>query len=239
MVENGTLMIVGGGITPGMLKRFINEAGGPDQPIIIVPTAIGRGAETYAQRFMTVLTKAGAKNLSIVHASTPDQAVQPELLARIKKAKGVWFTGGRQWRIVDGFLDTAAANAFHDVLKRGGVIGGSSAGATIQGDYLVRGNPLGNWEMMAEGYERGFAFIPGVAIDQHFSQRNRFKDMELLKRTFPQVIGFGIDEMTAVVVKGHQMEVIGRNKVAVYDRPKSIDDKTDVTQYTKLKVGDR
>ncbi len=239
IVKKGTLIIVGGGTTGPMLKRFIKAAGGPDQPIVIVPTAIGSRAQAYAINMTRTFKGAGATNVSIVHATLDQKQTHPQLLKTLAKAKGVWFTGGRQWRLVDSYLDTKVEKAFHDVLARGGVIGGSSAGATIQGDYLVRGNPLGNREMMSEGYERGFAFLPGVTVDQHFTQRNRFKDLELFKKTFPQIIALGIDEFTAVVVSGHTMEVIGRHKVAVYDRPKSIDDKTAVTQYTKLKVGDR
>ena len=104
------------------------------------------------------------------------------------------------------------------MLRRGGVIGGTSAGATIQGEYLVRGNPLGNQDMMAEGYEQGFGFLPGVAIDQHFSQRDRFDDMTELRKTHPQLVGIGIDESTALIMSGTTMEVVGQNSVAVYDR---------------------
>src|SRR5205823_10371724 len=98
----------------------------------------------------------------------------------LREAKGVWFSGGRQWRFVDAYEGTLCEKLFHDVLKRGGAIGGSSAGATIQGAYLCRGNPLGNLDIMAEGYERGFGFLPGTAIDQHFFKRNRLGDMQNL-----------------------------------------------------------
>ena len=67
----------------------------------------------------------------------------------------------------------AAGLNFRDVLNRGGIIGGSSAGASIQAEFMVRGHPLGNQVMMAEGYLRGFNFLPGVAIDQHLTQRER------------------------------------------------------------------
>ena len=83
------------------------------------------------------------------------------------------------------------------------------AGATIQAQYLVRGSVLGNTEMMAEGYERGLAFLPGAAVDQHFTQRKRQPDMELLKRTYPQLLGLGIDEGTAAVIRGSKLEVLG------------------------------
>ena len=102
-------------------------------------------------------------------------------------------------------------NCFEMCLRRGGVIGGSSAGATIQGEFLVRGHPLGNSVMMAEGYERGFAFLPGMAIDQHFSQRDRLPDLLPVIRRHPKMLGVGIDEGTAIVVTGTRVEVIGQH----------------------------
>ena len=136
----------------------------------------------------------------------------------LKEARGIWFGGGRQWRFVDAYEGTKAVAAFHDVLRRGGVIGGGSAGATIQGDYLVRGSPLGNEEMMAAGYERGFAFLPGTAIDQHFAQRKRFADLSKVVAAFPQLLGIGLDEGTAIIVQGHLAEVMGPNEVHFFDR---------------------
>jgi cyanophycinase-like exopeptidase len=72
--------------------------------------------------------------------------------------------------------------------------------------------------MMAEGYERGLGFLKGVAIDQHFFKRKRLADMNALMAVYPQLLGIGIDEGTALVVRGEVMEVVGRSKVAVYDR---------------------
>jgi hypothetical protein len=90
----------------------------------------------------------------------------------LKEARGVWFNGGRQWRFVDAYMGTQAEELFQGVLRRGGVIGGSSAGASIQSQYMPRGSPLGNEDMLADGYERGLGFLPGTAIDQHFTQRH-------------------------------------------------------------------
>ncbi len=95
------------------------------------------------------------------------------------------------------------------------MIGGSSAGATIQGDYLARGNPLGNLDIMAAGYEKGLGFLPGVAIDQHFSQRNRLPQLKSLVLRYPQFLGIGIDESTAIYVKPSEIEVIGASYVIV------------------------
>ena len=117
------------------------------------------------------------------------------------------------------------------------MIGGTSAGATIQGGYLVRGNPLGNAEMMAEGYERGFGFLPGVAIDQHFTQRDRLKDLVHLKKMHPELIGIGIDESTALIVQGSTIEVVGQHQVTVFDHDAT--HTTPTEDYAILKTGER
>src|SRR6185503_4042572 len=83
----------------------------------------------------------------------------------------------------------------------------------------------------------GFRFLPGVAIDQHFTQRNRLSDMLKLKRTFPSLLGLGIDESTAVIVQGHQMEVVGKHQVAVFDR--TVDSEPAERPYQALAPGDR
>jgi cyanophycinase len=232
----GTLVIVGGGGTPkDALTRFIEAAGGVDAHIGIVSTALD-DVPPEKPGELTMLTRAGCKNVRILHAATVEAAADPKFIASIKECKGIWFSGGRQWRFVDSYLDTPAEKAFHEVLKAGGVIGGSSAGATIQGDYLVRGSPLGNFEMMSEGYERGHAFMRSTAIDQHFTQRNRFKDMEAVKKAFPQLLGLGIDETTAVIVTGYDMQVVGKNNVYVYDKDKPAEGEA---AYTKLAAGDK
>jgi cyanophycinase len=129
----------------------------------------------------------------------------------LTRAGGIWFGGGRQWRFVDAYEGTAALELFRDVLRRGGVIGGSSAGASIQAEYMVRGSPLGNLEMMAEGYERGFGFLPGTAVDQHFTQRNRHPDLKAVVTAHPQLLGIGLDEGCAILVRGEIAEVLGKN----------------------------
>ena len=112
---------------------------------------------------------------------------------------------------------------------------GSSAGASIQAEYMVRGNPLGNQEMMAEGYEQGFGFLRGVAIDQHFTGRNRFADMSSLMQHFPQLLGIGIDGGTAIIVEGSTANVVGKGSVHFYDADAhSPDDERD---YQSVKAG--
>jgi cyanophycinase len=221
-VPHGTLVIGGGGgMTKEIWQRFLALAGGLDARIVFIPTAQDNPLKADPAEYR-LLKKMGATNVKVLHARSRDEAEAPAFLAALRQAKGVWFTGGRQWRLVDAYQGTAAEKEFHAVLERGGVIGGSSAGASIQAGYMVRGDPLGNTKMMAEGYERGLGFLPGVAIDQHFFARKRTADMTDVMARYPQLLGIGIDEATALVVHGDGMEVLGKSRVAVYDRSKPI-----------------
>lgn len=236
-VENGSLVIVGGGGMPsGLVKRFIELAGGPDAPLVVVPCTEQDVVVT--DSFVDVFRQAGAKDVTLLHTKDRRKASSDEdFLAPLKRARGIWFGGGRQWNLVDSWQHTTAHKLMHDVLARGGVIGGSSAGASIQGDYMPRGNPLGNRDIMSEGYEQGLGFLTGVAIDQHFTQRDRFADMTSLIRTYPQLLGIGIDEGTALIVRQHEAEIVGRGNVAFYDaRRQDADDDKD---YVSVGAGQR
>lgn len=214
-VESGSLVIVGGGGMPReVTEKFIELAGGADAPIVVLPTAVADPKPAPGEA--TLFTRLGAKNVKVLHQNDWDEVHTPEFLEALRDAKGVWFGGGRQWHFLDAYEDSPAIELFRDVLKRGGVIGGSSAGATIQGDYLVRGSPYGPNVMIADGYETGLRFLPGVAIDQHFSQRGRLPDMEALMRVYPQYLGIGLDEATAIVVQGSTAQVMGRAEVRFY-----------------------
>jgi cyanophycinase len=221
-VPHGALLMVGGGRLPAeFVQQFIELAGGPDAPIVVLPTALPEPLRE-DPRLARFLIRAGAKNVKVLKARGPAAVDAPEFLDDLKEARGVWFSGGRQWRFVDAYEGTKAVAAFQEVLRRGGVIGGSSAGATIQGDLLVRGSPLGNAEMLAPGYERGFGFLPGTAVDQHFAQRDRFHDMNGVVAAHPQILGIGLDETTALIVRGHVAEVIGQHQVHFFDRSKPV-----------------
>src|SRR4029077_3551259 len=153
-----------------------------------------------------VFRKAGAKKATVLKARTQAEVESKAFLDTLREATGLWFDGGRQWRFVDCYENTKALPLMFDVLQRGGVIGGTSAGATIQGEYLARGGVFNNFDIRYEGYERGLGFLKGVAIDQHFSQRKRHSDMTSLMKVYPQYLGIGLDEATAIVVQGSVAE---------------------------------
>ena len=221
--KKGSLVIVGGGMRDqAILERFLDLAGGPDAPIVVIPTA-GSG-EDYDQdwRGLRQFRAAGATNLTVLHTNDRDEADTEEFVQPIREASGVWFGGGRQWRLADSYLNTTTHEALWELLDRGGVIGGSSAGATIQGSYLARGDTRTNTVMMGD-HEAGLGFVKNVAIDQHLLRRNRHFDLLEITQARPELLGIGIDENTAIVVKGDEFEVIGQSYVVIYDHQRQID----------------
>ena len=220
--RNGALVIVGGALDdPEIIERFIELAGGADAPIVIIPTA-GAG-EHYDQYYPGARRwrEAGANDVTVVHTRDRNEANRDEFIEPIRRARGVWFPGGRQWRLADAYLDTRTEVEIEKVLERGGVVGGSSAGATIQGSYLVRGDTKTNTIMMGDHVE-GFGLLKNVAIDQHLLARNRHFDLIPVIEKFPHLLGIGIDEDTAIVVQGDRFEVMGQSLVAIYDNQRML-----------------
>lgn len=215
---NGSLLIVGGGaLSPEIVERFVKLAGGRGAEVVVIPTASETDPVDVKQvgaRFTRIF---GFPNVSIIHTRDRAQADTEEFVAPLKTAKAVWYEGGRQWRLVDSYLGTRTQREIEAVLSRGGAIGGSSAGATIQGSYLVRGAREGNAILMAPGHEQGFGHLRHVAIDQHILPRRRADDLVQVIDAHPELLGLGIDEATAAVVQGDRLEVIGRGVVAIYD----------------------
>jgi cyanophycinase len=216
--QSGSLVIVGGGQNgPDIIKRFVTLAGGKDAEVVVIPTA-AENDPVDAKRVAEGFTRSfGFKNVTVLHTRDRAEADSEGFVAPLKKAKAVWFNGGRQWRIVDAFAGTKTQREIEAVLERGGVIGGSSAGATIQGSYLVRGATDGNDILMAKGHEQGFGYLRGVAIDQHILPRGRIDDLVQVIGAHPELLGIGIDESTAIIVEGDRFEVIGRGVVGIYD----------------------
>lgn len=218
--ENGRLIIIGGGRLDSLFYgKFMELAGGPNAPIVVVPTAgitNDSQAEQAIRRQKTAFENQGFKNVTVLHTGDPKVADTEAFTKALENAKGVWFTGGRQWRLVDAYAGTRSEELFHKVLERGGVIAGSSAGATIQGSYLARGDTRTNTIMMGD-HEKGFGFVSNLSVDQHLLARNRhFDSFEIIEK-YPHLLGVGLDENTGILVAGNTFEVIGKSYIVVYD----------------------
>ncbi len=190
-------------------------AGGDDARIVLIPTA---GAEYGSHDGWTAieeLKKAGVERLEILHTRSRSVADLEAFASPLERATGVWFSGGRQWRLVDVYLDTETHRELAEVLVRGGVIGGNSAGASALASFLLRGGDDNEVVMTAER-DRGFGFLRNVAIDQHLLTRGRENEMFEVLRANPHLLGIGLDEGAALVIAGDLARVMG-NRVAIYD----------------------
>ena len=253
--DRGTLLIAGGGGKQGaaIFRKFVELAGGNTARIVIVPTAMSSdpnydyqnpGVAKFARDRLKL------KHVTVLHTHDRREADTREFVRPLKTANGVWFSGGRQWRFADSYLGTRSEKEFHRVLKRGGVIGGSSAGASIQADFLVRGDSRTNRIMIGD-HQRGLGFIENCAIDQHVIKRGRQMglvkvltdpDGKMLRRFDREdLLGIGIDEDTAIIVRRNTFEVFGKPDAAVliYDPRKWTAQTADARKYITLKLGAR
>jgi cyanophycinase len=230
----GALVIVGGGaLGDDVMGRFVELAGGRNARIVIIPGADTR--DTFPDNWAgyRVFREAGVQHVTVLHTRSRQVANTTEFVQPLRNATGVWIPGGRHWRLVDAYLDTRTVRELHALLERGGVIGGTSAGASIQSSYMVRGAVEGNTIMMAPGYEQGFGFLRHAAVDQHLLARDRQEDLLLVIAKHPNLLGIGLDEGTAIVVQGNRAEVIGRSYTAFYNAADKGNEK-----YYFLKSGD-
>ncbi|MDX2270026.1 MAG: cyanophycinase [Bryobacter sp.] len=211
----GHLVAIGGGpIGPEIWHHLSQLAGGWQAPVVFIPTAAEGEPGERASDF---LRRAGFTNVVTLHTRDRAEADREAFVAPLLGARLVFFGGGRQWRLVDSYAGTRTEKALAAVLSSGGVLAGTSAGATILGSYLVRGAREGNTIMMAPGYETGFGFLKNIAIDQHLLKRGRENDLwEVIDRK-PELLGIGIDEGTAVHFAADRFRVYGASLVAVYD----------------------
>lgn len=215
--EKGALVIVGGNMQdPAIVKRFIDLAGGPDAPIVIIPTA-GEADDEYDLYWsgLRQWRENGAQRLTVLHTRDRTVADSDAFVKPIREARGVFFAGGRQWRLADSYLNTQTHKALAALLNRGGVVGGSSAGASILSSFMVRGDTKSNDKMIGD-HTIGFGLLNNAAIDQHLLRRNRQFDMLEVIDKHPELLGIGLDEDTAIVVRGDQFDVIGKSYVVVY-----------------------
>ncbi|MBW4427263.1 MAG: cyanophycinase [Nostoc desertorum CM1-VF14] len=224
MVENNTkrqLVIIGGAEDKEgdslILRDFVRRAGGTKAYIVIMTAATELPREV-GENYIRVFERLGAENVRILDTETREDASSSTALEAINKSTGVFFTGGDQARITDILKGTEIDKAIHQRFSEGVVIAGTSAGAAVMPDkMIVEGDSQTNPRIETVEMGPGLGFLPGVVIDQHFSQRGRLGRLISALILEPAVLGFGIDENTAMVVTDNQIEVIGEGAVTIVD----------------------
>jgi len=161
-------------------------------------------------------------DVTFLHTRSKEVAARKDFLAPLADADAVWMSGGNAGRLAAAYLDTPLVDALRAVVARGGIVAGESAGAIIQGSYVVRGNP-DKPVLMVNGAERGFGLVAGIAVNPHLSSTKRENELVSVIDRHPTLLGLGVDDDTALLVRGRQAEVVGSGRVAVYENAKHED----------------
>ncbi|QKD81108.1 cyanophycinase [Thermoleptolyngbya sichuanensis A183] len=217
----GRLIIIGGAEDKEgeckILREFVREAGGLQARVVVMTVATGLPGEVGAM-YMDIFERLGVEDVRVVDTGRREDASNPKAIADIQQATGVFFTGGNQARITECLKDTELDVALHQRFAEGVVIAGTSAGAAMMPDMMiVEGESESNPRPESAKMDRGMGFFPGVVIDQHFAQRGRIGRLLSAVAQQPAILGFGIDENTAIVINAHEVEVIGEGSVTIVD----------------------
>ena len=216
--SRGSVLIAGGELSPKIYQSFVRLADGAKARIVVIPTA-GRedhfppdwpGLEPFRQT--------PVRSLHLLHTRDRSVANDEKFVAPLREATGVWLLGGRQFRLAEAYLGTRVHEELRSVLDRGGVVGGTSAGASVLASYLMRGTLDGSERVSEPGNDVGFGLLRGVAIDQHLIARNRENELLRVIQHYPHLLGIGLDEGTAVVIRGDLARVEGESRVGIYDQ---------------------
>jgi len=187
--------------------QFLQLAGGKKAKIVVIPTASTVAHKTNVFKSFVYWKNQDVGSVIMLHTLDRDKANQPEFIKPLTEATGVWLAGGDQSCLTSAYRGTAVEREMRKLLERGGVIGGTSAGASAMSSVMILGgNPLAE-------VGKGFGFLPDIVIDQHFQNRNRLNRLLGVVSKYPTCLGMGIDEQTAVIVKGHMGTVLGKGDV--------------------------
>jgi cyanophycinase len=217
--ERGHLILIGGGDRlPSIMNQFISCSGGPGARVVIVPTAseLPDTGMVYKRQFVQEF---GCTNVTILNIMTPAMANEEKLLSAFDEAGGIFFTGGDQRRIIQVFRDSLALTKLKNAFARGATLGGTSAGTACMSRLMLTGD--GAFEGLTAGTTvlwPGFDFLGAVIVDQHFIARQRQNRLLSCVLEYPQFLGIGIDEATAIWVKPDGMvTILGEGWVQLYD----------------------
>jgi cyanophycinase len=220
-MTGGPLMVIGGAEdktgTRQVLARFAKLAGGASARIAVVATASSLGDEII-DAYRDAFGALGVTDVVAPRPHTRAQASDPELVGDIETATGVFMTGGNQSTLSGVVTGTPFGAAIRAAHARGAVVGGTSAGASVQSEHMVAfGRPGATPKLRMAQMSAGLGLLPQLVIDQHFDQRNRYGRLLSLVAHAPHLMGMGVDEDTAAVINGATMEVLGRGSVTLFD----------------------
>jgi cyanophycinase len=217
----GYLVIIGGAEDKEgdcvILRRFMKLAGGRESRLAVLSTAsTDPGA---GQQYRDIFAGLGAREVRVLAVGGREEANQPEFSRFFDDCDGIFFTGGDQLRITGILGGSLLGEALGNAYLQGGVIAGTSAGASVMSEtMLVGGSDDATPKKEIIRMAPGMGLLKGVVVDQHFAQRGRIGRLLAAVAHNPHILGVGIDEDTAIVVNPEGgCEVVGSGSVTVID----------------------
>ena len=236
-----TLLIIGGAEDrigrSVVLKRFIKLAGGRHSHLVVIPTASSFPLEV-SEAYSDVFTRLRGGEVSVVHPTTRREAGNPEMVAALDAATGIFITGGSQVKLAQNIVGTPVGDAIVRAYDRGAVVAGTSAGASIMSRYMISLGEEGlSPRQRASQISAGLGLVEDVIIDQHFDQRGRYGRLMSMVAASPNLLGMGIDENTAAEIRDARvMSVIGAGAIFVVNARNAITDAPDARRGAPLLV---
>ena len=218
----GALVLVGGGANrPSFVQKFVALAGGPGARIVLIPTALEDDARLTPDGLDrlrdSTLNIFGAQHAVVLHTRDRRTADSPEFIEPLRHASGVWILGGSEQQLMNAYTGTRTQTEIEALVARGGVVGGTSAGAIIQGSATVLADSRAFKALVIDAKHIPFGLLPHTIVLPHWSQRSLQTVLSRTLLTAPGLLGIGIDEATAAIVQHDQLEVVGDGHVGIYD----------------------
>jgi cyanophycinase len=215
-VLRGRILLCGGGVLPNQIREVFHQEGqGREGSLVLIPTASALSDLGDFTHWVDYWRGFQWKSVEIVHAPDRQSALNDsKSVARLQNASAVWISGGDQSRLAERYAGTPIESALLSVVSRGGIVGGTSAGAAIASSLMI----AGGWA--EPKMSNGFPMLPKAIVDQHFSQKKRFQRLAKAVQSNPDRTGIGIDEGTGVLLGGRKAKVVGDGSVYVYKTQK-------------------
>lgn len=215
----GPLIIIGGHEDKEGDKIILKEvAKRLDGGKLVIATVASHQPEGYFDAYKAAFADLGATDLVELYVQERGETLHQEAMMALDGAAGVFFTGGDQLRISSQIGDTPVERRVREIHAKGGVIAGTSAGASVMSDtMLVRGSSSESHRIGDLHIAAGLGLIRDVVIDQHFAERGRIGRLLGAVAQNPRVLGIGIDENTAIIVDGDRFRVRGAGAVYIVD----------------------
>lgn len=234
-------MLIGGGTTPAgpALGAFIEMTRAKEGGAIVGLTTASSQVKVAREMWLSDLAQAGATDVTIPIVETREQASDSAIVEQVRRARGIFLGGGDQVKLVSCLGGTPLEEAIRDAFLDGAIICGTSAGAAALTKTTLAGNEVDEEGKLVEQYIGPGLGLLGyhTLIDTHFTQRRRLYRLFVAIAEFPALMGLGIDEDTALVVKRDIGTVVGKGGVTFVDGSSvRFNNASDVTKGPELTI---